>query len=277
MSNKKLLIQEVFKRARNESGKEAKSAIASYLEDHFDKQNFGISGKTFIRYYEDYIVGNKERNIPSDILDKLSQYLEYKNFSDFSRTFIKDNCETNSTTIKINVDEDEESITEKLSKIIINITNKPIFTMPEFMTRQSSLGIGGLVIILLFFTGNAFLSHKKGKEANISSMNFFTSEPIKPQECMYWGGNEYKLAYCNDKNPQHDNLVPIDTIQLKYFKKITRPDTLTVENSMGIVWYDKSNNNVEFFTNYGKHPENGKMLKDVTERILNNYAGIENK
>jgi hypothetical protein len=58
----------------------------------------------------------------------------------------------------------------------------------------------------------------------------------------------------------------------KLLKKITRPDTLTVENALGKVWYDKSNNKVEFFTHYGKHPENGKALKDVSETILEKYA-----
>lgn len=55
-------------------------------------------------------------------------------------------------------------------------------------------------------------------------------------------------------------------------RKITRPDTLTEENSLGKVWYDKSNNHVEFFTHYGKHPKNGKTLKEVTSHILEKYA-----
>jgi len=59
----------------------------------------------------------------------------------------------------------------------------------------------------------------------------------------------------------------------KYFKRITRPDTLTVNNSLGKVWYNKSKNHVEFFTSFGKHPENEKTLRDVSERILENYAG----
>lgn len=29
---------------------------------------------------------------------------------------------------------------------------------------------------------------------------------------------------------------------------------------------------VEFFTNYGLHPENGKTLKPVSKYILNKYA-----
>ena len=58
----------------------------------------------------------------------------------------------------------------------------------------------------------------------------------------------------------------------KMIRKITKPDTLTIENALGKVWYDKSNGKVEFFTHYGIHPENGKTLKEVSSHILEVYA-----
>jgi hypothetical protein len=54
-----------------------------------------------------------------------------------------------------------------------------------------------------------------------------------------------------------DEVIPMEKLFI-YFRRITRPDTLNSENSMGRVWYDKSNNHVEFFTSFGRHPENGK-------------------
>ena len=55
-------------------------------------------------------------------------------------------------------------------------------------------------------------------------------------------------------------------------KKITRPDTLTVENALGKVWYAKSNRRVEFFTHHGIHPENGKTLREATAYMIEKYA-----
>ena len=55
-------------------------------------------------------------------------------------------------------------------------------------------------------------------------------------------------------------------------QKITRPDTLTFENAENRVWYDKSNNQVEFFTQYGLHPTNHKTLRAVTKHMIDKYA-----
>lgn len=275
MSKRKLLINEVFRKAKEETGKTTKNGLATYLWAYFDERfPQSISDRTLSRYYDSFVEETRDEiGVEDFMLDRFSEYLGYKNFSDFSRTFIKKDEDTNKTTVNISVDKDEESITEKLSKIIINITNEQSFKMPEFM-KQNGFGIVELVFVLLLITGTGKFVTSGGSE-NTNRLGIFGyPEVAKKKECMYWGGNEYKLAYCDDKNPAID-LEPIDTLLIKYFKKITRPDTLTIENALGKVWYDKSDNNVEFFTNHGKHPENGKALKDVTERILDNYAGIE--
>ena len=59
---------------------------------------------------------------------------------------------------------------------------------------------------------------------------------------------------------------------ISQLQKITRPDTLNFDNAIGNVWYNKSDGKVEFFTNYGLHPENGKTLKPISKYILNKYA-----
>lgn len=87
---------------------------------------------------------------------------------------------------------------------------------------------------------------------------------------MYWNGEFYVEIFCNELIEGKEIIALSE--EKKLLKKITRPDTLTVENALGKVWYDKSNNKVEFFTHYGKHPENGKALKDVSETILEKYA-----
>lgn len=273
MSKRKLLIDEVFKQGERESGKDAKSGIAAYLWSYFDDHfSPSISDKTFIRYYDAFIRDNKEINIDSDTLNKLSQYLGYKDFSDFSRTFVKKEDDANKTTVKISVDENDTSLTDKIINIFI--TNEQNFKMPEFM-KQNGFGIVELVFVLLLITGtSSFGSGKFGKDENIMRLGIFGgSEVAKKEECMYWAENEYRLAYCDDKNPQH-NVIPLDTIQLKYLKRIERKDTLTVENAYGKVWYSKYNGVVEFFTNDGVDPNNGRELRKATEYIIDKYAGV---
>ncbi len=93
---------------------------------------------------------------------------------------------------------------------------------------------------------------------------------------MYWDGTEYKITSCEDRNP-HREIIPIDTIKLNYFKKITRPDTLTVKNALGKVWYSKSDNVVEFFTMDGVNPDNDKGLLIATKHMLRKHAGDSTK
>lgn len=65
-------------------------------------------------------------------------------------------------------------------------------------------------------------------------------------------------------------VIPIHNGQLKYFQKITRPDTIT-EASLHKVWYSKSNNQVEFFTADGENPEDNQLLKQLSIHKYNQY------
>lgn len=269
MSKKKLLIHEVFNKAREDFPKKtAKSGLASELSNHFEeKWNFFINERTFVRYYNTCILNNEEPDIrDGEILDQLSRYLGYKDFLDFSRTFVKKNEETNKTTVKIKVDEDEESLSEKLSNIIIYITNEQHFKMPEFV-KQNGLGIAGAFLIISVLIGNHYSS--KGK---INTPLSFFGASVEERSCMFWEDNEYRLANCEDKNPQR-SLIPKDTVQLRYFKRITRKDTLTIDNALGKTWYSKYNGNVEFFTMDGVDPDTGRELRASTAYIIDKYAG----
>ena len=65
-------------------------------------------------------------------------------------------------------------------------------------------------------------------------------------------------------------VIPIHNGQLKYFQKITRPDTIT-EASLHKVWYSKSNNQVEFFTADGENPEDNQLLRQLSIHMYNQY------
>lgn len=269
MSKVKLLICEVFKQGEIDSGKNKKNGIALYLKVHLETFKLFVDERTLVRYYDAFVLGaTEEINVDTDTLNKLSKYVGFRNFSDFSRTFVKKNEDANKTTVKISVDQNEESLTEKLTSIIINITNEQNIKVPEFI-KQNGLGIMEIVLLISLVTGNVVFSNNK----KITPLGFMSGSGLQSvRECMYWDGSEYRLADCKDKNP-HLDLKPADSIRIKYFKRIERKDTLTVENALGKTWYSKYNGEVEFFTDDGRDPNNGRELRKSTPFIIDKYAG----
>lgn len=270
MSKRKLLIHEVFEKIKSKSEKDTKNGWATDLSDDIERKlGFIISVKTLSRYHDSFITGIKEETgIEALILNKLSEYLDYKDFTEFSRTFTKKNDEVNKTTVKISVDKDEESLTEKLSNIIINITNEQNFKMPEFI-KKNGMGIMEIVLLICFTTGTIAFSKNPNNQ-----IHGFTGILESQSQCMYWDKSEYKQVDCQDKNPVYNHKISFDDEKMTYFKRIERKDTLTVENAYGKVWYSKCNGIVEFFTNDGVDPNNGRELRKATEYIIDKYAGV---
>jgi hypothetical protein len=253
---RKLLLKTAYQKAKKELRLETNShsTILDFLSQKLeDKFGSSMNTRTFVRYYKRLVKENRDYPIDEITLDHMSWYVEYKNFEDFCQNY-KIEKEYGDTTIEMKIGQDEESLSEKLSKIIINITNTPVFNVPQM--AKNGMGIGMLALVL--FTGLSY-----GGNGNISDNG---------SKCMYWDGDEYKLTSCNDKNPKHQ-LLPVDTVKLKYFKKITQPDTLNVDNSLGNIYYSKYNNEVEFFTMDGINPNTGKSLRDATAHMLTKYAG----
>lgn len=89
------------------------------------------------------------------------------------------------------------------------------------------------------------------------------------EECMQWTGTNYIATSCSG-DPLEKQRNPV---LLKNFRKIEVSDTTTFfKNGEVQVWYDKSNNKLEFFTAPGIHPENGKTLKPVSQYIIKKYV-----
>ncbi|MGI9650513.1 hypothetical protein [Chryseobacterium sp. RLHN22] len=257
LPERKKLLEDVFEKVSNETPETSFSGITKYLERTlFDDYRITLSYKSFETYYKAIVEREEDYNIKPIILDDLSRYLGFESFNDYCsgwKSF-------------------EYKIHQALSNLVITVINKPILKMPEFLIKQSSLGIGGFIIVALFLTGNVYLSNKKNNQEGSTSFGFLSSAPEKKKECMYWDKSQYRLAYCDDKDP-HKELKPLDTVVLKYFKMITRKDTLTVDKAFGKVWYSKYNGNVEFFTMDGINPENGKDLRFATEYMIDTYGG----
>ncbi len=88
--------------------------------------------------------------------------------------------------------------------------------------------------------------------------------------CMYWADDHYEAVSCNQ---QINNalIIPADNLRLRYFKKITRPDTISIK-ALGHIWYSKINNDIEFFTSDGHHPVQLQyQLKPLTKYMIEKH------
>ncbi|WP_262152676.1 hypothetical protein [Chryseobacterium foetidum] len=256
MSTKKQLLQEVFCKARRESGKGTKNGLAEYLVVKLEENlDFGISERTLNRYYNTYIAetaGDKEIEIDSFTLNKMSQYIGYKSFEHFTNPdeFILDEVDAGYIRRPLGLSGDFSKVAK--GGLHINIQN--VIKIPDFIKNNKGMSFG--FIGLLIASGS--FAHFNGY--------------FKKKDHMYWNGTEYRLTYVTDLNPKHDVIV-LDTIKFKYFKKITRPDTLRIDNGLENVWYSKFQNHVDFFTMDGINPDNDKELKPATAHILEKHAG----
>ncbi len=97
-------------------------------------------------------------------------------------------------------------------------------------------------------------------------------KPMTEKKYMYWNGEKYIGTDSSYISPGIE-IVAMDAHKLLHFKKIMRKDTLTDVNSLGKTWYSKYNNEVEFFTDDGVDPENGRELRKTSSFIIYKYAG----
>ena len=255
MSTKKYLFEKVFEKAKNECGSSSKNALSTYLNTIFiDDYNFPISAKTISRYYEAFEKNEiNDKNISIDILNILAHYIGYESFGDFTQKYQltkSDEKEVNVEEITSSKSIIDDNISEEES--IINLPSKKNNFFEKIKLQQNKIIAGGGIATILV-SGGLFLN----------SINQNSS-------CMIWKENHYEEIECEETSPQM-NAVPYNEIVFQ-LKKITKPDTLNFENALDKVWYTKKNGEVEFYTNYGLHPENGKTLKPVTKYILTKYV-----
>lgn len=259
---KRFLVKTVFKTAKNSIPRGSKSSISTYLSSFLEEQyGFERDERSYTRYYKSLVEDNTDYNIDDLALLYLSKYIGYDNFEDFcDRVNLEnDDSETFSLSFK--------EISEKLQQIIITVS--PTVLLPNFI-KKNGLGIVEMTFVLLLVTGGVVFSNGKGTPP----IGIFSGSgtPAIEKPYMYWDKDRYIASDSSYINPQIE-VVPMEPNKFVYQKKITRPDTLTIENATGKVWYDKSDNHVEFFTNYGKHPENEKTLKEATGHIIETYGG----
>lgn len=97
---------------------------------------------------------------------------------------------------------------------------------------------------------------------------FFISKYYK-KNCMIWVDDHYEKIRCSGL----DNEVKFNLVMLENFKQVPLCDTtVIIRNDKMVLWYDKSDNKVTSFTHPGKHPTNGKTLKQMTPGIKKKYS-----
>lgn len=257
---KRFLMKTVFETAKRELPRGSKSSISSYLSSLFeDRYDFSRDERSYTRYYKSLVEENTDYNIDDLALHYLSKYIGYNSFDDFcDKVDIKGCDDPTMFTLGLN------SISEKFHQIFITVT--PTIVLPDFI-KKNGMGILEMAFVILLATGGVVFSNPKN--SNPLGITSVWNSPVTNKPFMYWDKDRYIATDSSYLGPQIE-VIPMDKENFTYLKKITRPDTLTVHNK---VWYDKSDNEVEFFTSFGKHPENGKTLKEATEHIIETYAG----
>jgi len=90
------------------------------------------------------------------------------------------------------------------------------------------------------------------------------------KQCMYWADDHYEAVDC-DKPIYGKQSIALDTVKLNHFKKITKPDTLTIY-SIGKTWCTPVDTTLECFTADGRHPlYPSKELKPLSLYLLRKY------
>lgn len=268
---KKILVKTAFEQAEKELKKEnvSKNYLAGYLSTHFEGLfESAKNEKTFVRYYTDLVENNKDRYIDEITLDQLSKYIGYKNYDDFCKNFKFEKKINDSTTLRFSIDDEEHFI--KGSNFNFTLLNSPVFNLQEFLSKQSNLGIIGVILCGSFVIGSKmYKAEETAPQKNANENRVGLLNIPKAKQCMYWNGKEYIPEDCGQTK---NNLVAIDHKKVANFKRITRPDTIT---SIKNIWYSKYQSEVEFFTDNGVNPENGSDLKPVTNYILDKYGSEE--
>lgn len=149
-------------------------------------------------------------------------------------------------------------------KITDKIQSSTSQTFPDRQHKPYRKRTAVIAAIIFLFVGSAGFGYWQS--------NHKTDDPTLSEQgqCMCWVDDHYEPIACNQKS-ENKILVPYDSVKLICFKKITRPDTITLK-AKGFVWYTKINGNIEFYTSDGFHPIDTQLrLKPITDYIIRKY------
>ncbi len=246
---KKKLFQEVFQKAKKQSGSVTRNGLSNHLENIFDsKLGMRITAITFVRYYKKYIENDEAitNNPNADLLNKAAEYLGCKNYEDF----------VTKKALKNNDGKDEEDD----DRVIITSNSGEEIKDGFFIWVKSNRKVVIINTVVLFIItviiSSDILSKKKSR-------------------WMSWQKNHYIEVQFDPNKYQKDQLEIYDQHKLEVFKKVLNPDCTTKyfnDKKEPITWYyKKGKGNLEIFTAPGLHPTNGKTLKKITRYIIRKH------
>ncbi|MBC7525174.1 MAG: hypothetical protein H7239_12135 [Flavobacterium sp.] len=147
----------------------------------------------------------------------------------------------------------------KMNELVQN-KEKPVFvkndtTISSKGNLKQKVGIGSLVVLVLFGVKSMFLKEK---------------------ECMEWKEDHYELVDCESENLGFANTKIIkhyNEIEFNRRELMVCDSTKFFNGDKPIIWYSKKNNVLQFFNMDGENPENGAELKKVSRHIIDKYVG----
>lgn len=229
----KYLVEEVFKKARHESGNSSVNGCCNFLETTFRddlKCNDGTSYRSFARLHSKYITGKHPENpVPKPrLLDAMSQYLGYKDYRDFL----------------IHYSEEEE----------VETADPPLPSKKSSTTRNPER----IIIIVLGFLICGMLFY-----------NIIVDKGTTP-ECMIWQHTHFEKISCELSLhiEKAGEIIGFDSKLFKHMKMIPKNEVRVGRS----YYYKVGKDSLEFFSWYGKHPVHGADLKPVTEYIFEKYV-----
>lgn len=97
---------------------------------------------------------------------------------------------------------------------------------------------------------------------------------LPKKECMQWQNDHYEVVSCHNETMSFSNLdsiKPINEMELSLQRIVPTANTIYFKNSKPIVWYYKKGDLIQLYNRPGRHPENGKTLKEITPYIIDKY------
>ena len=210
--------------------KESKETSGYALSKYLYDEGIGISDRNLNRYYNFYIEGRKEERINPDnpTLDLLAKYLKYEKFGEYVAQ--------------------GERLVKEISEIFEKKEKQDEKKYTSLESVYRKWRVGSVLSFIMLGLGLAFFMVKYFDE-----------------NCMIWVEDHFEKVRCSGTEGQTE----LNMTLLNRFRKINPCDTTTFfRNGNPALWYDKSNNDLTYFTYPGKHPINGKALKDITQDII---------
>lgn len=247
------LAQDLVSKAKEEDSLlDSRRSIVNHIENN---NNVGASDRTIHRFFEKFIDGTYQKDISTNSINEICKYLGYENFTEYCSKldleFKNEEPKREEEKGKESADEKEE-ITYKEHSVIEVERGRDNGFIKKIKTPVLTLGVASL----MGGTGYFLSGNSTG--------------------CMYWKNDHYEKINCEEILAPEFELLPIDEYRLKYFKKITQTDTISIEE-IDRVWYDKDKNQLYYFTMDGKNPINGKDLKPLSIYIYNKYLRADKR